>query len=79
MPGYYLLIDGMDHYETERFFRYIFIGRLPEYVRRNGLRDMAWWFFRKCYPDNYRVKHLFNYQLTDEPWDIIKKNGGYLV
>jgi hypothetical protein len=79
MSGDYLLIDGMDQYETERFFRYIFIGRMPEYIRHGNLSDMAQWFFRKCYPVNYKFKILFAWRLTDEPWNIIKNNGGYLV
>lgn len=75
----YLMIDGMDQYETERFFRYIHLSRVPKYVRNSDLRDMAYWFLKKCFPDNYRVKKLYQWHITSEPEAYIKRNGGYLV
>jgi len=78
----YLLIDGLGYAETERFFYYISLHRLPRYVRESSLSDMACWFFekkKKETKDCWRLEELYNYQITDDPWDYIRHNGYYLV
>ncbi len=80
MRGRYLLIDGLDTHDTERYFYYISYWRLPKYVRNSSLDDMGFWFFNKMRNKKpWKVGKLYNYQLTDDPWDQIKNNGWYLV
>ena len=80
MSGRYLLIDGMDKSETERFFYYIDRWRLPNYMQYASLDDMAYWFFHKMRNKKpWKVSKLLNWQLTEDPWDYIRNNGGYIV